>query len=326
MGTNGTINGNIQNEAAGAIYIVLFLIGAAANGFNLWDLRQRRGKITFLYMINLAVSDSVLCCSLPFRAVYYFKTNDWNATSAECYVTAFVSISVFYVNMYSSIIFLLWIGITRYVIIVRPKSGIFILFLKPGLIKPLCFVTWIIPCLTVFPVIIHYFTGQYSKDSKSCFTFIKYELGSHQTAHVLGSIAFFFILVMLLIFYSLLVWHLQKSRRNNVVMKLQSGSLKVRRKILASVLMFVVCFMPYHIQRIVMLSQDPKNCTTQDRLYTAKYGTLLLAAFSCCIHPLLHLCLRSRFCKAGTISMNMNSISENANSNRTTKPTETTNK
>ncbi|XP_021434546.2 cysteinyl leukotriene receptor 2 [Oncorhynchus mykiss] len=79
--------------------------------------------------------------------------------------------------------------------------------------------------------------------------------------------------------------------------RMKSGSLRVRRKILAVVVVFVACFLPYHVQRAVtLLSPHGGDCEKLRTQWKAKNATITIAALSCIVHPLLHLALRHLPC------------------------------
>uniref|UniRef100_A0A674BA89 Si:dkey-216e24.9 n=1 Tax=Salmo trutta TaxID=8032 RepID=A0A674BA89_SALTR len=77
----------------------------------------------------------------------------------------------------------------------------------------------------------------------------------------------------------------------------KSGSLRVRRKILAVVVVFVACFLPYHVQRAVtLLSPHGGDCEKFRTQWKVTNTTITIAALSCIVHPLLHLALRHLTC------------------------------
>lgn len=77
----------------------------------------------------------------------------------------------------------------------------------------------------------------------------------------------------------------------------KSGSLRVRRKILAVVVVFVACYLPYHVQRAVtLLSPHGGDCEKFRTQWKVTNATITIAALSCVVHPLLHLALRHLSC------------------------------
>ncbi len=70
---------------------------------------------TTTYMMNLVVSDLLFVLTLPLR-VFYFIQQNWPFGSLLCQI----SVSLFYTNMYGSILFLTCISVDRFLAIVHP--------------------------------------------------------------------------------------------------------------------------------------------------------------------------------------------------------------
>ncbi|KAJ8004678.1 hypothetical protein DPEC_G00138810 [Dallia pectoralis] len=80
----------------------------------------------------------------------------------------------------------------------------------------------------------------------------------------------------------------------------KGGSLKVRRKILAKVAVFVACFLPYHVQHAVTLfTPQEGDCTKVRFQWEVTNTTKAIAALSCVLHPLLYLAQRHLSCCQG---------------------------
>ncbi|XP_067848996.1 probable G-protein coupled receptor 34b isoform X2 [Heptranchias perlo] len=307
---------SIHRQILGGLYIIIFLIGVISNVATIWAFKEADKSATFIYMKNLTASDLLLSCSLLFRAIYYLKSDSWSHEDFACILTTFVTISVFYVNMYCSILFLLWTSISRYAIVVRPKFALLHYFIKPKVIILICVFTWIVPAMCIVPLLLSYFAVNSRINAMSCYDLIINKRGKFfKNPHIFGAAFFYLTLLFLFVFYGLLAYHLYQTQKNSMVAKSQGSNLKVHRKIFASIILFIVCFVPYHVQRVLHIASDDVNCQWQDKLNKAKSGVILLAALSCCIHPLLHLCLRSKFCKAKDASRKISVISCTDNTN-----------
>ncbi|XP_078088735.1 P2Y purinoceptor 14 [Mustelus asterias] len=288
---------SIHRQILGGLYITVFLIGVISNIATIRTFKQADKSATFIYMKNLTASDLLLSCSLLFRAIYYLKSDLWSQEDFACILITFVTISVFYVNMYCSILFLLWTSISRYAIVVKPKFVLVRYFIKPKVIIFVCIFTWIVPAMCILPLLLSYFTVN-SITAESCYDLIIKRGKFFKKPHIIGTAFFFLTLLFLIVFYTLLAYHLYQIKKNSMVAKCQASNLKVHRKIFASIILFIVCFVPYHVQRVIFFASDDVNCQWQEKLHKVKSGVILLAALSCCIHPLLHLCLRLKFCKS----------------------------
>ncbi|KAL6471299.1 hypothetical protein MHYP_G00199490 [Metynnis hypsauchen] len=83
-----------------AAYLSIFFIGLIGNLVSLcFFIGVRRSMKAFtpvnLFMMNLLISDLMLVCSLPFRAVYYLLDSHWVFGDITCRIMPFV----FYINM-----------------------------------------------------------------------------------------------------------------------------------------------------------------------------------------------------------------------------------
>ncbi|KAG7321502.1 hypothetical protein KOW79_015917 [Hemibagrus wyckioides] len=103
------------------VYLLVFILGVVGHlvsmyiFFSVW--RKKRGLTTVnLFMVNLLVSDLMLVCSLPFRASYYMSSTGWKFGKVACSLIFYV----FYLNMYTSIYFLVSLNIMRYLALFQP--------------------------------------------------------------------------------------------------------------------------------------------------------------------------------------------------------------
>lgn len=275
------------------LYLCLAALGIPTNGIVLVDLWRSERTPTVIFTLNLIVSDLLMCSSFFFRIAYYKENIKWLSGSPACNVVELINFSCFYINLYCNMSFLLWTSINRYVTVVKPSCAFFQIFKHTRSSWILCFSTWSV-VTTVVGTSMGLKLGR--QINGTCFdqvvnSNIIYK-DQFKTIHCVGVTAFFFILGLMLVSYSLLVFHLQKVRGGRFG---PGGSLKVRRKILASVIMFVLCFLPYHVQRIILLKSANKNCQEG---YRIKTGTIFIAALSCCLHPILQLVFRLRCCRA----------------------------
>ncbi|CDQ82268.1 unnamed protein product [Oncorhynchus mykiss] len=197
---------------------------------------------------------------------------------------------------------LLWTSVTRYATVVRPCPALLVPFTRPRECWVLCLVTWVTVVTVVSANVVLQFGRGKGRGVDSCFDMLE---NHHREAlnnqHCLGVALFFVILTFILVNYGGLVLYLQKVRgsknTNTKRQRMKSGSLRVRRKILAVVVVFVACFLPYHVQRAVtLLSPHGGDCEKLRTQWKAKNATITIAALSCIVHPLLHLALRHLPC------------------------------
>ncbi|XP_052420396.1 cysteinyl leukotriene receptor 2 [Carassius gibelio] len=280
------------------LYLALAVMGLPTNGIVLVDLWRSERTPTNIFTLNIIMSDLLMGCSFFFRIAYYKEKTNWLSETPACNAFELIIFSCFYINLYCNMCFLLWTSINRYTTVVKPGYAIFQIFKHTRSCWILCFSTWLVVITVVYASMGVKLSLQFHG---TCFDQVvnSYSVYKDQfnTIHSLGVSTFFFISCLMLVSYSLLVFHLQKIRGGSLVGTGfgPGGGLKVRRKILASVIIFVLCFLPYHVQRIILLTSEHKKCQEEFKIKTC---TMLFAALSSCLHPVLQLVFRLRCCRA----------------------------
>lgn len=81
------------------IYSVVFIISAFGNSLVLYVICQRKQKFnsTSIYLVNLALSDSLFTLALPGRIIYYVRHFDWPFGDFLCRLTTLL----FFANTYA---------------------------------------------------------------------------------------------------------------------------------------------------------------------------------------------------------------------------------
>lgn len=98
-------------------YSVIFIMGLVGNIIALYvflGIHRKRNSIQ-IYLLNVAVADLLLIFCLPFRIMYHINQNKWTLGVILCKVVG----TLFYMNMYISIILLGFISLDRYIKINR---------------------------------------------------------------------------------------------------------------------------------------------------------------------------------------------------------------
>lgn len=80
-------------------YSVVFIISACGNSLVLYVICQRKQKFnsTSIYLVNLALSDTLFTLALPGRIIYYIRHFDWPFGDLLCRLTTLL----FFANTYS---------------------------------------------------------------------------------------------------------------------------------------------------------------------------------------------------------------------------------
>ncbi|XP_041032186.1 P2Y purinoceptor 14-like [Carcharodon carcharias] len=272
-------------------YSLVFVVGIILNSLAFWvyfcHVPNRNSII--IYLKNLVVADFLLVISLPIRIGAEKKVGSTILREIYCNFTT----CIFYLNMYSSILFLGFIAATRYLKIVKPfkihafqtlKSarivsiGIWCVFLSLGVSYMLL-------------------SGKKPAQNSTKETCLGFRSGTgihwHIFLHAGGTFLFLCVLIGLCFFYFQTAKRLDKSPTPSSLKK----QAKAKNNILILLVVFLVCFVPYHIARLpYILSQVNviTGCFWEKILYHFKEFAIVLSSLNACLDPVIYFL----FCKA----------------------------
>lgn len=218
------------------IYIPVFTAGLPLNVAALWQLffRVRRWNESTVYLLNLIINDCLLLLTLPFQVLAYGKP--WTLGRWVCSLFEIFT----YVNVYGSILLIVCIAVDRYLALRFP----FRRMQSTRKATLVCMLVWAIIFAFSFPV---YNLHQRSEDGET-FCFQQF---SNQTWNKVWIVAcaegVFCISAVVMIFCSVQVVQILRAlrRRNPNDIKLCTNkSVKI---VLSNLLVFLLCFIPYHI-------------------------------------------------------------------------------
>ncbi|MEE6512321.1 hypothetical protein FKM82_019277 [Ascaphus truei] len=271
-----------RNEVYSTVYSMFTLFGLIGNSFALYVLIKTYSKKSafHIYMLNLAISDLLFICTLPFRVVYYVNKGRWFFGDFLCRISSYV----FYVNLYCSIFILTAMSFTRFLAIVFPVENLKLVSVKKT--KWVCAGIWIFVTLTSSPFLL---TGSEEVENKTkCF-----EPPPFKNINRLFILNYFSLTVgflvpftIILVCYTMIIRTLLK----NSMKKHQASRKKAIRMIIIVMAVFFLSFMPYHIQRTIHLHfvSQKKTCEETRSMQKTVVITLALAASNCCFDPLIY--------------------------------------
>lgn len=288
--TNGSACPSIddfRNQVYSTAYSIITIFGLVGNGFALVVLIRtyRQSSAFHVYMLNLAVADLLCVCTLPFRVVYYVLKGNWLLGDFLCRISSYA----LYVNLYSSIFFMMAMSFTRFLAIVFPVQNLRMATERRA--RVVCACIWVFICGTSSPFLL---SGQHvdPKTNKTkCFEPPE-ESGSLKKLVVLN---YFSLVVGFVVpFFVILVCYVGIVRallgNSNAMKKQQNTRTKAIRMIIVVMLAFLVSFMPYHVQRTMHLHFKKQRASCDEINYMQKSVviTLCLAASNSCFDPLLY--------------------------------------
>ncbi|KAM3872263.1 P2Y purinoceptor 14-like [Diretmus argenteus] len=275
-------------------YSVVFLVGLILNSFtlNFFCRAQQQGSSSMkVYLKNLVAADFFLSLCLPLRI-----TNSVSNTFHQVY--CIYGATAFYLNMYTSILFMGYIAANRYLKIVHPLKTHILQTVRAAVI--ISTVTWVYHLAVAGVFITLSLVTQPAvpsvPDVVDCEALYSPQLRLLSTIlHRFSVISFFSVLISLVFFYCSI------TRRLMVQQKQQGGAAssgcmkltKSRRNMLVLVSVFCMCFIPYHLVRLPFTFLRDK-CVLGQLFYYLKELTIMLSALNVCLDPLIYFI----FCKA----------------------------
>ncbi|XP_069552790.1 cysteinyl leukotriene receptor 1 [Brachyistius frenatus] len=278
---------NFRNQVYSTSYSLITVFGLVGNGLALVVLIRtyRQSSPFHVYMLNLAVSDLLCVMTLPLRVLYYVNKGQWHYGDFLCRISSYA----LYVNLYCSIYFMAVMSITRFLAIVFPVQNLRLMTETRA--RLVCGGVWVFICLSSSPFLM---SGQhfdvYTNETK-CFEppsgrAVKKLVVLNYLSLVLGFVLPF---LVILVCYAGIVRTLLS--RNNPSRRQRGTGTKAIRMIVIVLLTFLICFMPYHVQRTVhlsFLSRTDSTCSEKLAMQKSVVVTLCLAAANSCFDPLLY--------------------------------------
>ncbi|XP_051520868.1 cysteinyl leukotriene receptor 2 isoform X2 [Myxocyprinus asiaticus] len=257
---------------------------------HLWKRKMMFSPVNIL-MLNLLVSDLMLVCSLPLRAAYYLMDSHWVFGDITCRIMSYV----LYINMYGSVYFLMVLSVVRFVAIVKPFRYIHWQSSQRAWI--ICFIIWLIVSVASIPLLR---AGTY-QDKFGKTRCLELDSSVLKTIIVLNRSVMFLAFVLpfavISVCYIYAAFYLLKLRKARPNQRSQLNHKKSCSLVIIVLLIFLICFMPYHVVRTLFLEAEmdvTKNgyggsCHYIKRLREAAVITHCLASGNSCLDPLLFL-------------------------------------
>ncbi|XP_072494436.1 G-protein coupled receptor 35-like [Notamacropus eugenii] len=270
---NSALNSSGEAYVYTSFYGLLFIFGLILNLLALWIFccRMRKWTETQVYMVNLAMADSFLILLLPI-VIYFTLTSCLEDLSCQ------VPQAIYLVNAYMSINIPMAIGLDRYVAIRFPLKAK--VLRTPGRAAIICVVLWaVVIGMLAFRIIWQI------QDGAFCF-WRKPEI---HVSVVIFSVLGFFIPLGILVFCTFqIVCSLLRVQRREI-----SEVRQIRKSVsmvLASLLVFVICFLPLHITVLLSFFLG-----SSDRLRRVFKIATFLAHTNCCLDAICYYFVTKEF-------------------------------
>ncbi|KAM8913225.1 P2Y purinoceptor 1-like isoform 2-T2 [Spinachia spinachia] len=238
------INLNFTHAFLPPVFVMVFVVGTLSN---IWGLRSvynswsKIGSIN-VFMFNLGVADLLYLSTLPFLVHYYARSSRWQFGPAFCKMTRFC----FNLNLYGSIGFLTCISVYRYLGIVHPMWVMGKITSRHSL--AVSALVWLLVFIQILPDM--FYDKNSPESPNSCFDTTSNELiHGYLPYSVAWAVTGFAVpLVIILVCYGHVVVVLAMKANVNPLLKQ-----RCLRLVVILLILFSVCFIPYHVFRNVNL-------------------------------------------------------------------------
>ncbi|KAF3857367.1 hypothetical protein F7725_009226 [Dissostichus mawsoni] len=242
-------------------YSVIFVVGLVGNitAISIYLTKLRPWKSSSIIMVNLALTDLLYVLSLPFLVYYYSNGESWTLGDFMCRFVRFG----FHFNLYGSILFLTCLAVFRYVVVIQPLRAAQVQQKVWGIVA--CTAVWIITAAEVTPML-----TMISLDKRNNKTYCL-DFASAIPVHLrwygrlLTAIGFLLPLVVVFMCYIGIVKQLAKGLSTSSPFRKRARCVTV-----LILVVFVVCFLPYHILRVLRIETRTMSCTVE-RIVHAVY-------------------------------------------------------
>ncbi|XP_028655782.1 G-protein coupled receptor 183-like [Erpetoichthys calabaricus] len=225
-------------------YLAILIIGLMGNLLVLYIIFHNQLKVnsTRIYLVNLALSDTLFALALPGRIVYNIREFDWPFGDFLCRINAVI----IYTNTYVGIGLMTCLSIDRYLAMVHPHH--FTKLRSVGVVKGICVLIWFVVFCQTAPMLFHNMVKNVN-GKRLCMEYFGMDGHNNLPYLLLLACAFSygFPLVIIISCYVKINHKLHKAAQKNTM----SGKYRQNRRasgIIFSILMaFILCFSPYHI-------------------------------------------------------------------------------
>nr|XP_056718108.1 2-oxoglutarate receptor 1-like [Euleptes europaea] len=274
------------------LYGMIFAVAFPGNviAISVYAFKMRPWKSSTIIMFNVACTDLLYLTSLPFLIHYYANGEHWVFGHFMCKFIRFG----FHFNLYSSILFLTCFSIFRYLAVVHPMRTFH--YRKKGWTIVACFAAWAISLAVVTPV--NFLITSADQENKS----VCLDLTSSDNLEVirwynwlLTVLIFYVPLITVTICYTLVIYTLATGPHTQNPYKQ-----KARKLAFLLLVVFYVCFLPFHIFRIarIELRLSPASCEVEHQIHAIYIICRPLAALNTCANLLLYAIISDNFQQA----------------------------
>ncbi|XP_061572391.1 C-C chemokine receptor type 5 [Cololabis saira] len=272
------------------LYVIFFILGLLGNSLVIWVITcgVRLRSMTDVCLLNLAIADLLLVCSLPFLA--HQARDQWHFGDTMCKMV----LGTYQVAFYCGIFFICLMSIDRYLAIVHAVYARKARTRSFGMIAAA--VTWVAGFLASFPDLI-FLKQQQTNVNKSDYCYAEYPETSYSKSHFwrlfglfkMNILGLFIPLFIMSFCYSQIIWRLMSSH---------SSKKQAIRIVVAVVMVFFCCWVPYNmasLMKALELLHVIEECENSKAIKLALQVTEAIAYSHSCLNPILYVFVGEKF-------------------------------
>ncbi|CAM5174719.1 unnamed protein product [Natator depressus] len=254
----------------------------------LWFAFCKIRKLTesTIYVVSLITLDTLLLFTLPFKIISYGSQNKWNLGSAFC---SFLE-SLYFVNMYGSILISACMCVDRYIAIRHPLLAISLRSTKKAAM--VCSIV----CVGVWAGTS--FTYQFHDSTPTtCFYGFSNKTWENPAVPIILETAFSGSLIAMIFCTVQIIICLKRSRRPDDPLTDTSKSVKI---VMANLATFVVCFTPFHVMFFLyyLVKKEVITSNLQQIIRPLVQISLCWANLNCCLDAICYYFVLKEFLKS----------------------------
>lgn len=258
-----TIQMPVGNLISMILYAVVCIMGLFGNTLVIYAVLRftNMRTVTNMYILNLAIADECFLIGIPFLIIT-MHLGEWTFGKIMC-KTYMVSTSI---TQFTSSIFLIIMSADRYIAICHPVSST--RYRSPFVAKMVALLAWTISAIFMLPVMMYATTIESDGKDKKTTCNIEWpqdDVAGPGTAFTLYSLILGFVipLSLILTFYSMVLRKLQTVGPKTRFKDKKRSYRKVTKLVLIVITAYVLCWLPYWISQVALITSPPDICNTQ---------------------------------------------------------------
>ncbi|XP_017330792.1 C-C chemokine receptor type 6 [Ictalurus punctatus] len=267
------------------IYSFICALGLLGNVLVLvtYAFYKKAKTMTDIYLVNVAVVDLLFVLALPL--IIYNEQYNWSMGTWACKVLR----GSYSINLYCSLLLLACISGDRYIAIVKARRSFGFRSRAQIYSRLLCTIIWLFAIVLSLPTFIYSDLGQDyingTLEIECSLTFATN--GTAQLMKILlpstqVSVGFFIPLLVMGFCYCSIIYTLLRAQNYQ--------RHKALRVVLAVVLVFILCHLPYNVTLLIHTIRlfKQRDCNAEQNIHLVLSVTRSVAYLHCCLNPILY--------------------------------------